>query len=133
MNVSATLNAFRVLVKPALCLPHATVPTFNHLPIPISKAFIPVNHSGPPEIKALVLDKDDCFAVPMENSIYKPYDVSTLIQMFVHKAITGKHLDTLCKVHWLLISPLYIHLHPSLSIFRISFVLYVQPTQDLVS
>ena len=79
MNVSATLNAFRVLLKPALCLPHASVPTFNHLPIPISKTFIPISHSRQPEIKAVVLDKDDCFAVPLTNSIYKPYVVSTII------------------------------------------------------
>lgn len=75
MNISATLNAFKLLVKPALCLPHATVPTFNDLPIPVSKAFLPFNNGSEPEIKAIILDKDDCFAIPGENTVYKPYDV----------------------------------------------------------
>lgn len=75
MNVSATLNAFKVLIKPALYLPHATISTFNDLPIPVSKAFNDIHGRIRPEIKALVLDKDDCFAVPKENTIYKPYNV----------------------------------------------------------
>ena len=94
MNVSATLNAFRILVKPALCLPHATAPTFNHLPIPISKAFVPINHSREPDIKAIVLDKDDCFAIPLENSLYKPYVVSTIIQLSIRNFISRKHFGT---------------------------------------
>lgn len=70
-NVSATLNVFRLIAKPALCLPHATIPTFQQLPIPLHKAF--GKYQGV-DIKAVVLDKDDCFAVSKSNSIHKPYE-----------------------------------------------------------
>ena len=76
MNVSASLNVFKLIYKPSLCLPHATVSTFNDLPIPISKAFAKFNQGQDPDIRAVVLDKDDCFARPRENVIYKPYYVS---------------------------------------------------------
>ncbi|KAI4230164.1 MAG: hypothetical protein L6R36_000277 [Xanthoria steineri] len=69
MNVSATLNAFRLLRNPSLCLPHATIPTFNDLPLPLSTAF----GNAEVDIRAVVLDKDNCFAVPKENVVYKPY------------------------------------------------------------
>ena len=75
MNVSATLNAFRVLRSPSLCLPHATVSTFNHLPVPLSQAFTATNGGQEPDIRAVVLDKDNCFAIPKENKVYKPYEV----------------------------------------------------------
>ncbi|MCJ1298678.1 hypothetical protein MMC08_001468 [Hypocenomyce scalaris] len=74
MNVSATLNIFRLVRDPSLCLPQATIPTFNQLPIPVSKAF-PLSVKGKePDIRAVVLDKDNCFARPKENAVYKPYD-----------------------------------------------------------
>lgn len=76
MNVSATFNVFRLLFKPSLCLPHATVSTFNDLPVPLSKAFQVFCGGQEPDIRAVVLDKDDCFARPSENVIYKPYYVS---------------------------------------------------------
>lgn len=77
-NVSATLNVFRLIAKPALCLPHATIPTFQQLPIPLNKAF--EKYQGV-DIKAVVLDKDDCFAVPKSNSIHKPYEVSSIFPL----------------------------------------------------
>lgn len=73
MNVSATLNILRLLFKPSLCLPHATVSTFNDLPIPLTKAFQHYSTDRPIEIQAVVLDKDDCFAYPKSNEICKPY------------------------------------------------------------
>jgi phosphatidylglycerophosphatase GEP4 len=72
LNVSATLNVFRLLTSPTLCLPHATVSTFNHLPIPLNKAF---GKYEKVDIKAVVLDKDNCFAIPNSNEIHKPYNV----------------------------------------------------------
>lgn len=75
MNVSATLNAFRLIHNPSLCLPHATISTFNHLPIPISLAFASSLDGQRPDIRAVVLDKDDCFARPRENVVYKPFFV----------------------------------------------------------
>ncbi|TAQ86848.1 Phosphatidylglycerophosphatase/4-nitrophenylphosphatase [Chlorociboria aeruginascens] len=71
LNVSATLNIFRLLAKPDLCLPQATVATFNNLPIPLNKAFGKYQNVN---IKAVVLDKDNCFAYPKSNQIHKPYN-----------------------------------------------------------
>ncbi|KAL8835628.1 MAG: hypothetical protein Q9170_003245 [Blastenia crenularia] len=69
MNVSATLNVLRLIGKPSLCLPHATISTFNDLAVPVSDAF----GKSSPDIRAIVLDKDNCFAKPQENIIHKPY------------------------------------------------------------
>ncbi len=77
-NVSATLNLFRLATNPALCLPQATVSTFNQLPIPLNGAFEKFGRDGKKkvEIRAVVLDKDNCFAVPDDNQMYKPYEVT---------------------------------------------------------
>ncbi|KAK5122111.1 hypothetical protein LTR85_004357 [Meristemomyces frigidus] len=74
MNVSATVNVLRLFANPALCLPQHTISTFDQLPIPLSSAF-PSRHGekGRPDIKAVVLDKDNCFAVPKQNTVYQPY------------------------------------------------------------
>ena len=78
MNVFATLNIFRLIANPTLCLPHHTVANFNHLPIPLSKAF-PAGEKGiHPDIRAVVLDKDNCFARPRENVIFHAYSVSEI-------------------------------------------------------
>lgn len=74
LNVSASLNVFRLIANPSLCLPHHTVPTFNHLPIPLNDAF--VERGRKVDIRAVVLDKDNCFAIPKQNEVYKPYAVS---------------------------------------------------------
>jgi len=71
-NVSATLNIFRLLSRPSLCLPHATVSTFNELPIPLNKAFERYKNV---DIQAVVLDKDNCFAYPHSNTVHKQYKV----------------------------------------------------------
>lgn len=73
LNLSASLNIFKLLAKPSLCLPHATVATFDDLPIPLNKAF---PRSGKQiDIRAVVLDKDDCFATPDHNEVYPQYKV----------------------------------------------------------
>ncbi|KAL2263478.1 hypothetical protein VTK26DRAFT_6594 [Humicola hyalothermophila] len=71
LNLSASLNIFKLLTKPSLCLPHATVNTFNDLPIPLNKAFAGTGKLV--DIKAVVLDKDDCFAYPERNEVYELY------------------------------------------------------------
>lgn len=75
LNLSGTLNIFRLIARPSLCLPHHTVSTFNDLPIPLNKAFEGQNRKA--DIRAVVLDKDDCFAKPHTNEIYPPYKVSS--------------------------------------------------------
>jgi phosphatidylglycerophosphatase GEP4 len=77
MNLSGTLNAFKLLREPSLCLPHHTISTFNQLPIPLSKAFAERGEKQP-DIRAVVLDKDNCFAIPHQNEVYKPYNVRSL-------------------------------------------------------
>ncbi|KAK6951740.1 hypothetical protein Daesc_006263 [Daldinia eschscholtzii] len=71
LNLSGTVNVFKLLTKPSLCLPHATASTFNDIPTPLSRAF----ESGDKkiDIRAIVLDKDDCFAYPNSNEIYPAY------------------------------------------------------------
>lgn len=75
MNISGTLNVFKLLRDPTLCLPQATVSTFNHLPVPLSKAFEQKDGEKKVDIRAVILDKDNCFAVPHANEVYEPYKV----------------------------------------------------------
>jgi hypothetical protein len=81
LNIHGSLNVFRVLARPGLCLPHASISTFNDLPVPLNQAF--ARHGGENggrqiDIKAVVLDKDDCFANPGENEVLEGYKVSCL-------------------------------------------------------
>ena len=73
LNLSASLNIFKLLAKPSLCLPHATVATFDELPIPLNTAF--ARSGRKVDIRAVVLDKDDCFATPDHNEVYPQYKV----------------------------------------------------------
>jgi len=73
LNLSASVNIFRLLAKPSLCLPHATVSTFDSLPVPLNKLF--VQNGKPADIRAVVLDKDDCFALPDHSEVYEAYKV----------------------------------------------------------
>lgn len=96
INIPAILSLFRVVRDPTLCLPHATVLTFGDLPIPLSRAFRPPQHNNAqatreqvrpqtqeqkqhqeqePDIRAIVLDKDNCFAVPHTDTIFPAYSV----------------------------------------------------------
>ncbi len=74
-NVSATLNVFKLLTRPSLCLPHATISTFNQLPVPLNSAFGRYKNV---DIRAVVLDKDNCFAIPHSNEEHGPYEVCSL-------------------------------------------------------
>ncbi|KAB5547303.1 mitochondrial PGP phosphatase [Coniochaeta sp. 2T2.1] len=69
LNINGFLNVFRCLASPSICLPHATISTFNDLPIPLDKAF--EARKGKPTIKAVVLDKDDCFAYPESSTVFE--------------------------------------------------------------
>ncbi|KAK0626425.1 mitochondrial PGP phosphatase [Immersiella caudata] len=71
LNLSASVNIFKVLARPSLCLPHATVSTFDNLPVPLNKLF--VQNGKPADIRAVVLDKDDCFTCPDSSEVYKAY------------------------------------------------------------
>ena len=75
VNISGILNVFRLTTRPSLCLPHVTVSSFDQIPFPVSQALRKVNGGRSPDIRALVLDKDNCFAIPHENSVFGPYKV----------------------------------------------------------
>jgi len=76
MNVPAVLGLFRVIRNPSLCLPQCTVSTFDEIPVPLSKAFThPARDGKKTDIRAIVLDKDNCFAVPKADHVYPPYSV----------------------------------------------------------
>lgn len=76
LNLSASLNIFKLIANPSLCLPHATISTFKDLPVPLDLAFERKGSGVKVDIKAVVLDKDDCFAYPESNEVYKPYQVT---------------------------------------------------------
>ncbi|SCU81943.1 LANO_0B04632g1_1 [Lachancea nothofagi CBS 11611] len=67
MNISATLNVLRLFLNPKLCIPQAEVANFSQLPVPIG-----------PSVKAVVLDKDNCFAYPHENEVWPEYEKTWL-------------------------------------------------------
>ena len=92
MNVSGTVNAFKLLLKPQLCIPHLTVDTFDKIPIPLRRA-------GWPEIKAVVLDKDNCFAVDRSIYVYKSYEVclQPLLDCLAYPYIQDRFL----LLHWI--------------------------------
>ena len=54
-NLSASVNILRALASPSLLVPHATVPSFAQLAPPLIPGA---------DIRAVVLDKDNCFAAP---------------------------------------------------------------------
>ncbi|KAG0661378.1 Phosphatidylglycerophosphatase gep4 mitochondrial [Maudiozyma exigua] len=62
MNLSGTLNVFKLFYNPSLCKPNLIIPTFNQLPVPINS-----------KIKAVVLDKDNCFAYPKDDKVWHEY------------------------------------------------------------
>lgn len=69
MNVSATLNVFKLFLSPSLCLPHQVVLSFDKIAVPIK-----FPSSSP--IKAIVLDKDNCFAKAHDDKVWPEYKVS---------------------------------------------------------
>lgn len=72
-NLSATVSVLRCLKNPALLYPQCTIATFDQLPYPLSSAF-----PGKPDIRAVVLDKDNCFATPYSLEVYPAYTVPPL-------------------------------------------------------
>lgn len=72
-NLYGSLNSAKLLLKPGLCLPHHIAPTFNDLPIPLDAALQRDGRRA--NIKAVVLDKDDCFAYPDAKEVYPAYKV----------------------------------------------------------
>ncbi|KAK9454700.1 HAD-superfamily phosphatase [Dipodascopsis uninucleata] len=72
MNITGTLHAVKVLVNPNLAAPHLRVPTLDQLPIPLSKALTTAD-GKPADIRAIVVDKDNCFAEPEGKNVWPAY------------------------------------------------------------
>lgn len=72
-NLCATINAIRVLKNPGLCYPHLTISTFNDLPVPLGKGIWKGEKQA--DIRAVILDKDNCFAMPHALEVYSSYNV----------------------------------------------------------
>ena len=93
LNLSASLNVFKLLANPSLCLPHATVATFNDLPIPLEKAFEKEGRRKA-DIRAVILDKDDCFAYPDSNTVFGPYKVNCSSMSSRKRRLIGPRIDS---------------------------------------
>lgn len=66
INLSATLNTFKLLLNPSLIVPQVTVANFSQLPVPI-----PGKNGA--TIKAVILDKDNCFARDGADHVFEDY------------------------------------------------------------
>ncbi|RUS34754.1 hypothetical protein BC938DRAFT_478750 [Jimgerdemannia flammicorona] len=63
-NFSGLINAFRVITKPSLVVPHLVVPDVRHI------NFRQLKSSG---FRALAFDKDNCLTAPYQSIIYPPF------------------------------------------------------------
>lgn len=61
------------LHDPASLLPHATIPTFASLPIPVSSGLPTLPSNVKPSIRALVLDKDNTLCPPETAKLHPTY------------------------------------------------------------
>lgn len=64
-NVSATLNVFRLMANPQLAAPQLVARNFGEISVPFS-------FSGA-QVKAVVLDKDNCFAKAHDDKVWPAY------------------------------------------------------------
>ena len=68
MNLPAVVGLSKVIRRPSICLPHYIVPTFADIPTNFNDSF-KRSSSKQIDIKAVVLDKDNCFAVPGQDAV----------------------------------------------------------------
>nr|POF14069.1 hypothetical protein CFP56_03093 [Quercus suber] len=93
----------------ALCLPHHTVSTFDQLPVPLSQAFkhrTPISEKTP-DIRAVVLDKDNCFSVPQYVDVFKLHvHVVFRFNQLAAESLAGVDFngDLVALKRWILIS-----------------------------
>lgn len=81
INLSAAFNAFRLLYEPQLARPHAVISQFSDLRFPLGKC-IAMNIKARfqkdvrvPDIRAVVVDKDNCIAKPHQLELWPAYKV----------------------------------------------------------
>jgi phosphatidylglycerophosphatase GEP4 len=85
VNLSAALNAFRLLYEPQLARPHVVISQFSDLKFPLGNC-IAMNVKRRfqtdirvPDIRAVVVDKDNCIAKPHQSELWHAYKVATCI------------------------------------------------------
>jgi hypothetical protein len=81
MNLSGTINTFRLLYAPRLARPHVVLNHFNEVTFPLGRC-IAANIKGQhgvdvpePDIRAVVIDKDNCIAQPHALEVWPAYQV----------------------------------------------------------
>lgn len=63
LNLSATINAARLITEPSICVPSCKYANFNEMKLPL-----------PAHIKGIVLDKDNCFAKAHDDKVWHEYE-----------------------------------------------------------
>jgi phosphatidylglycerophosphatase GEP4 len=94
VNLSAAFNAFRLLYEPQLARPHAVISQFSDLTFPLGKC-IATNVKRRfqkdirvPDIRAVVVDKDNCIAKPHQLELWPAYKVVVCI-LYLNCRIPG--------------------------------------------
>jgi hypothetical protein len=94
MNLSGTINTFRLLYAPRLARPHVVLNHFTELSFPLGKCIagnvkkrygIDVPE---PDIRAVVIDKDNCIAKPHALEVWPEYKVSLSLDLIVGQVET---------------------------------------------
>jgi len=84
MNLSGTINTFRLLYAPKLARPHVVLNQFSDLTFPLGRciaANVKKLHGidvPDPDIRAVVLDKDNCISRPYALEVWPDYTVLAL-------------------------------------------------------
>jgi phosphatidylglycerophosphatase GEP4 len=85
MNLSGTINTFRLLYAPRLARPHVVLSQFSDLTFPL-KNCISANvrmkygiEIPEPDIRAVVIDKDNCIARPHSLELWPAYKVIPML------------------------------------------------------
>lgn len=76
MNLPGLVQGLACVFRPSRLLPSITVDEFSDLPQNIADALKQVIRDEKIDIRALVLDKDNCFARPLTTEIWPKYQVS---------------------------------------------------------
>ncbi|KTW29681.1 HAD phosphatase, family IIIA [Pneumocystis carinii B80] len=77
MNIRAIIPCFSSLFNPSLLVPHLIINNFSQIPINISQTLkLHFTHLSDSDIniKALILDKDNCITIPGDLNLYSSYN-----------------------------------------------------------
>jgi len=83
MNLSGTLNAWRAVMTPKIVRPHVVLGQFSDITFPLSKC-VAANVKQrwgidvQPDIRAVVIDKDNCIAKHKTLQLVEEYEAVSL-------------------------------------------------------